>query len=370
MTVADGAARVAPESVAIVNLAAVARNVSRFVSLADGAQVMVVVKANGYGHGAVEVARAAIQGGASWLGVADLAEAFELRDAHIDAPLLAWLHESHENFTAALEARIDIGVSDLGQLESVVRAQQAVGAGPASVHLKLDTGLGRNGADEPNWAALFDEARRLELAGVLRVRGIFSHLANADDSEDSLQLERLHRGIESARRAGLEPQLRHLASTAAALRLPPMRLDLVRIGIGAYGLSPFDDGGSAELGLQPAMTLRSTVVAVAPSSDADFAAHSGIVPLGYGDGIPPQAAGRIHVTGDAGPLLVTRIESDHLVVEPVSPGNDVVRGDAVTLFGDPSEGVTAVDDWARAADTINYEIVTRLGGRVAREYAS
>ena len=367
MTVADSAA---PESVAIVDRSAVARNVSRFVSLADGARVMVVVKANGYGHGAVEAARAAIQGGASWLGVADLAEAFELRDAHIDAPLLAWLHESHENFTAALEARIDIGVSDLAQLQSVSRAQHAVGAGPASVHLKLDTGLGRNGADEPNWAALFDEARRLELAGLLRVRGIFSHLSNADDSEDSLQLERLHRGIEAARRAGLQPQLRHLASTAAALRLPPMRLDLVRVGIGAYGLSPFDDGGSAELGLQPAMTLRSTVVAVAPSSDADFAAHSGIVPLGYGDGIPPQAAGRIHVTGDAGPLLVTRIESDHLVVEPVSPGNDVVRGDAVTLFGDPSEGVTAVDDWARAADTINYEIVTRLGDRVAREYTS
>jgi len=367
VTVADSPA---PESVAIIDRSAVARNVSRFVSLADGARVMVVVKANGYGHGAVEVARAAVEGGAAWLGVADLAEAFELRDAHIDAPVLAWLHESHENFTAALEARIDIGVSDLGQLDSVARAQQSVGAGPASVHLKLDTGLGRNGADEPNWAALFDEARRLELAGLLRVRGIFSHLSNADDSEDSLQLERLHRGIEAARRAGLQPQLRHLASTAAALRLPPMRLDLVRVGIGAYGLSPFDDGGSAELGLQPAMTLRSTVVAVAPSSDADFAAHSGIVPLGYGDGIPPQAAGRIHVTGDAGSLLVTRIESDHLVVEPVSPGTDVVRGDAVTLFGDPEEGFTAVDDWARAADTINYEIVTRLGGRVAREYAS
>ena len=371
MTVADGTARpAAPESAATIDLSAISRNVSRFVSLADGARVMVVVKANGYGHGAVQVARAAIEGGAAWLGVADLAEAFELRDAHIDAPVLAWLHESHENFTAALEARIDIGVSDLGQLESVARAQQAVDAGPASVHLKLDTGLGRNGADEPNWAALFDEARRLELAGLLRVRGIFSHLANANDSEDALQLERLHRGIEAARRAALQPQFRHLASTAAALRLPSTRLDLVRVGIGAYGLSPFDQGGSAELGLQPAMTLRSTVVAVAPSSDADFAAHSGIVPLGYGDGIPPQAAGRIHITGDAGSLLVTRIESDHLVDEPVSPGTDVVRGEVVTLFGDPAAGLTAVDDWARAADTINYEIVTRLGGRVAREYTS
>jgi alanine racemase len=174
--------------------------------------------------------------------------------------------------------------------------------------------------------------------------------------------------VETARQVGLRPRLRHLASTAAALRLPATRLDLVRIGIGAYGLSPLDDANSAELGLRPAMTLRSTIVAVAPSSDADFGAHSGIVPLGYGDGIPPQAAGRIHVTGSCGPLLVTRVESDHLVVEPVSAGADPARGDVVTLFGDPTEGVSSADDWARAADTINYEIVTRLGDRVAREY--
>ncbi|SKA91317.1 alanine racemase [Agreia bicolorata] len=358
----------APDSVALIDLAAVRHNVARFLSLADGAQVMTVVKANAYGHGAVEVARAALDGGATWLGVADLAEAFELRDAGITEPVLAWLHESHENFAAALEAGIDIGVSDLGQLGALAEAQRAVGGAPASVHLKLDTGLGRNGADEPNWRALFAEARRLELAGHLIVRGVFSHLSNADDAEDARQLERLHVGVEAAHQAGLRPQLRHLASTAAALRLPATWLDLVRVGIGAYGLSPLDGVDSAALALRPVMTLRSTIVAVAPSSDADFAARSGIVPLGYGDGIPPQAAGRIHVTGDGGRLLVTRIESDHLVVEPVSPGADSARGDVVTLFGDPAQGVASVDDWARAADTINYEIVTRLGARVARKY--
>jgi alanine racemase len=358
------------ESEAVIDLGAIRHNVGRFVSLAGGARVMTVVKANGYGHGAVEVARAALDGGASWLGVADLAEAFELRDAGIDAPLVAWLHESHENFTAALENRIDIGVSDVDQLASVAEAQRASGGGPASVHLKLDTGLGRNGASEADWAALFDEAGRLEAAGHVAVRGIFSHLSNADDVEDDRQLARLLRGVDVARLAGLAPQLRHLASTAAALRLPHMRLDLVRVGIGAYGLSPFDGESSAALGLRPAMTLHSTVVAVAPSSDADFPARAGIVPLGYGDGIPPQAAGRIHVTGESGTLLVTRIESDHLVVEPVSPGADATRGDVVTLFGDPAHGFTAADEWAAAAGTINYEIVTRLGARIPRRYSA
>jgi alanine racemase len=361
---------IGPESAALIDLGAIRHNVGHFVSVADGARVMVVVKANGYGHGAVDVARAALEGGASWLGVADLAEAIELRDAGIDAPLVAWLHESHEKFAAALENGIDIGVSDVDQLASVAAAHRALGGRPASVHLKLDTGLGRNGAPEGDWVALFDEARRLEESGHLSVRGIFSHLSNADDSEDDRQLARLLRGVDAARRVGLAPQLRHLASTAAAVRLPHTRLDLVRIGIGAYGLSPFDDDSSAALGLRPAMTLRSTVVAVAPSSDADFPARAGIVPLGYGDGIPPQAAGRIHVTGESGTLLVTRIESDHLVVEPVSPGADATRGDVVTLFGDPAEHVTAADDWARAAGTINYEIVTRLGPRIPRRYSA
>jgi alanine racemase len=360
----------ARDSVAVVDLGAIRHNVSSFVALAEGSRVMVVVKANGYGHGAVPVARAAIDGGASMLGVADLSEAFELREAGIDSPVLAWLHESHDNFAAALEAGIAIGVSDLGQLASVAAAQRVVGGGTASVHLKLDTGLGRNGADEPQWSALFSEARRFEIAGVVTVDGIFSHLSNAGDEEDARQLALFDRGIEAARSAGLRPRHRHLASTAATLRLPHTRLDLVRVGIGAYGLSPFDAADSGELGLRPAMTLRSTIVASAPSIDSDFSARSGIVPLGYGDGIPPQAAGRIRVIGDGGALLVTRIESDHLVVEPMSPGADPARGDTVTLFGDPAQGMTAADEWALAAGTINYEIVTRLADRVPREYSA
>jgi alanine racemase len=371
VTVAEYAADIdALESVAVVDLAAVTHNVALLVEAAAGSAVMSVVKANGYGHGAVAVARAALEGGAGWLGVADVVEALELREAGIDAPVLAWLHPPQADFSAALAAGIDLGVSDLDQLGRVAEARRvADGGAVASVHLKVDTGLGRNGADESSWQALFAEARRLELTGQLRVVGIFSHLSNAADDEDARQLGRLHAAIALARQAGLRPVLRHLASTAATLRLPDTRLDLVRTGIGSYGLSPFDDDAGSP-GLRPAMALHSTVVAVAPSSDADFAARSAIVPLGYGDGIPPQTAGRIHITGDAGPLLVTRIESDHLVVEPVSPSYDPVRGDRVTLFGNPQHGLTSVDAWASAAGTINYEIVTRLGSRIPRRYTT
>jgi alanine racemase len=356
-------------SVATVDLAAIAHNVALLKQSASGARLMTVVKANGYGHGAIEVARAALTGGADWLGVASLSEALELRASRIDTPLLAWLHEPGARFDEAVSAGIDIGVSDRAQLDSVASAASAIGNGPASVHLKLDTGLGRNGADEPNWASLFDAARGHERSGLVRVRGIFSHLSNANDDEDARQLDRFTAALATAGVAGLRPELRHLASTAATLRLPQTRLDLVRTGIGSYGLSPFGEGQPVA-GLRPAMTLESTIVAIVPSADDGESARSGVLPLGYGDGIPPQAAGRVHVIAADGPLLVTRVESDHTFVAPVLPGRDVARGDAVTLFGDPALGHISVDTWADAADTINYEIVTRLGARVPRRYSS
>jgi alanine racemase len=358
-----------PVSAATVDLAAIADNVVLLKQHASGAQVMTVVKANGYGHGAVEVARAALAGGADWLGVASLAEALELRASAIDAPLLAWLHEPHARFDEAISAGIDIGVSDRAQLDSVASAAAALAQAPALVHLKLDTGLGRNGADEPNWTRLFEAAHAHERAGVLRVRGIFSHLSNANDDEDTRQLERFTGALAAAGRAGLRPELRHLASTAATLRLPQTRLDLVRTGIGSYGLSPFG-GDQPVLGLRPAMTLASTIVAIVPSVDDSASARSGVIPLGYGDGVPPQAAGRVHVFAAGGPLLVTRVESDHTFVAPTLAGHDVARGDAVTLFGDPALGHTSAEAWADAAGTINYEIVTRLGARVPRRYHS
>ncbi|CAD6004309.1 alanine racemase [Agreia sp. COWG] len=365
-----------PDSQAIIDLAAVRSNVAALIEAAGGSAVMTVVKANGYGHGATQVAAAAVEAGASWLGVADVDEGLELRASGVQAPVLAWLHVPGTRFDEAIGAGLDIAVSDGAQLQSVADSVQRIGrAGVrAQVHIKVDTGLGRNGAGESTWARLFASAATLERAGVLRVRGLFSHLGNASDDEDELQLSRYERALATASGEGVRPQLRHLASTAAALRHPDMRLDLVRTGIGTYGLSPFG-GGEAELNdsmpsLVPVMSLRSRVVAVVPSLDGDGSARSGIVPLGYGDGIPPQAAGSVRVSSAGDLLLVTRIESDHLFVEPLSADGDVARGDIVTLFGDPSHGFTSVDEWAAAAQTINYEIVTRLGAAVERRFSS
>lgn len=288
-----------PLRLATIDLAAVRHNVSTVKSLVGDAEVMAVVKANGYGHGAVEVARAALSAGATWLGVADVDEAVVLREAGLTAPILAWLHDADPHFDVALRYGIDVGVSSVAQLEAAAAAAAVVGAargsvlphphtfgastqvrtgadapnmrvwqddaaagGPARVQIKVDTGLGRNGADEPNWRAVFARAAELEAAGLVRVVGLFSHLSNTSDDEDRAQLARFQGALELAREAALSPTIMHLAATAATFGLPETRLSLVRLGIGMYGVSPFDDVTAAELGLRPAMTLEGRVIAV------------------------------------------------------------------------------------------------------------
>jgi alanine racemase len=352
-----------------LDLGAVAHNIRTIRSAIGPVKVMTVVKARAYGHGAVAVARAAVAAGADWLGVVAIDEAFELRRAGIEAPILAWLHHPEEEFDRAIAADIDLGVNYLGQLDRV-----ADSAGVARVHLKVDTGLGRNGAAEPDWPAFFAAAAAHERAGRLVVRGLWSHLANAGESHDHDQVAVFERAIAGARAAGLVPELTHLASTAGALRLPSARFDLVRIGIGTYGLSPFGDATSADLGLRPALELSAAIVSVkrVPAGSGVSYGYDhrterettlALVPLGYGDGIPRQASGRGPVSIDGRTYRVAgRIAMDQFVVDV---GDDPVEvGDRAVLFGDPALGVPAADDWARAADTINYDIVTRLGGRI------
>lgn len=368
---------------AVVDLGAITRNVEHLRSSIGTPHTMAVVKANGYGHGAIESARAALAGGADWLGVADIDEALALRAAGIDAPVLAWLHDPDADFAPALAAGIDIGVSSLQQLEAVADAAARLSAGrrdalQASVQLKLETGLSRNGASEPEWRALFERARELEQAGGLTVRGIFSHLANTSPEEDALAADRFDRGVAAARAAGLTPQLLHLAASAAALRLPRARYSMVRLGISIYGLSPFDDCTSAELGLTPAMTLRGRVAAV-----RRVPANSGVsygytyrtseettlvlVPLGYADGVPRAASNAAPVTINGVRAQVSgRIAMDQFVVDVRDSRVEV--GNEAVLFGDPGTGAPSADDWARAAGTINYEVVTRIGPRVPRTY--
>jgi alanine racemase len=353
-----------------IDLDAVRHNVRTLVDAA-GVPGMAIVKADGYGHGAVEVGRAALEGGASGLGVADVTEALSLRAAGISAPLLAWIHGRDADFGAAVAQGVELGVSTLEQLERAA----AVGA---TVQLKTDTGLSRNGVAEDALQAVFEAAARLERSTGLRVRGLFSHLANAGQDEDQAQVAAFGTHVAAARAAGLDPEVLHLASTAGALRVPSARFDQVRLGIGIYGLSPFDDVAGTALGLRPVMELSAEIVAVrrVPAGRGVSYGYTyrtagdttlALVGIGYADGVPRQAS-------NAGPLTVNgarvtvsgRIAMDQFVIDV---GDAAVKvGDRAVLFGDPATGAPSADEWAAAASTINYEIVTRIGPRVRRRY--
>lgn len=337
--------------------------------------VMAVVKANAYGHGAIAVALAAQDGGVDWLGVADIGEALELRSAGVTAPILAWLHGQDADFAAAIAAEVSIGISSLAQLRAVADAALALRR-VASVQLKLDTGLSRNGIGAGEWADVFVAAREAELAGALRVDGLFSHLSNASPADDAAQCALFDRGIAAAKALGLSPALLHIAATAAALSLPAARYSMVRIGIGIYGLSPWGDALPDGLDLVPVMTLTARIAAVrrvlagtAASYDYTWRAERDttlvLVPLGYADGIPRQASGRASVSiGGVVHPVVGRIAMDQFIVDVGDA--EVHTGDEVVLFGDPTRGVPSAENWADAAGTINYEIVTRIGQRVPR----
>lgn len=361
--------------VAAVSTAAISHNVETLRALVAPVQVMAVVKADGYGHGAVESARAALAGGANWLGVADLNEAFALRAAGIDAPLLAWLHQPGAAFGEAVRAKIDLGVSSLAQLNEVAATSDT-----AYVHLKVDTGLHRNGAFLDEWHQFFEAAVAHELAGRIRVRGLWSHLANAGAEHDLEQIEQFSAAIAMAESVGLRPDLRHLAASEGAIKHPAARFDLVRVGISSYGLAPSADVDIAALGLVPAMTLSAPVVSVkrVPAGSGVSYGYAyrcerdttlALVPVGYADGIPRHASNRgpVSINGVLG-RVAGRVAMDQIVVDMGDA--TVAIGDQAVLFGNPATAVPSADDWAEAADTINYEIVTRMGPRVTRRYES
>jgi len=360
-----------------IDVEAIADNVRHLRRLTDS-EVIAVVKADGYGHGAFRSAVAALQGGATRIGVADVAEALALRRAGIRAPILAWLHAPGETFHDAIAADIELGISGLDQLLQVAAA--APTSRPVSVHLKIETGLSRNGIAPADYRVVFAEAARLERIGKLTVVGLFSHLSNTSPEDDRAALAVFQEGVVLAASAGLHPPLRHIAATHAAIAMPESRMGCVRIGIGIYGLSPFADRSSADLGLRPAMTLRSVVAAVrrvpagtGVSYGYDYRTERdttlALVPLGYADGVPRQASGSGPVRiGGAEYRVAGRIAMDQFVVDVGDA--PVAVGDEVVLFGDPTLGFPAASDWADAAGTIDYEIVTRIGPRVPRVQVS
>ncbi|MGK3954266.1 alanine racemase [Microbacterium sp. I2] len=358
---------------ATVDVGAIADNVRHLRRLTQS-EVIAVVKADGYGHGAVRSAAAALEGGATRLGVSDITEALALRRGGIDASVLAWLHPPGADFARAAAEGIELGISSLDQLQQAAAAASA--DRPVSVHLKLETGLSRNGIAPADYRVVFAEAARLERIGKLRVIALFSHLSNASADDDRAALRTFEEAVGEAATLGLAPPLRHIAATHAAIALPESRLGCVRIGIGIYGLSPFDDRSSADLGLRPAMTLRGTVAAVrrVPAGTGvsyGYAYHTdcdttlALVPLGYADGVPRQASGGGPVViGGRRHTVAGRIAMDQFVVDVGD--TPVAVGDEAVLFGDPTLGAPAATEWADAAGTINYEIVTRVGSRVPR----
>lgn len=356
---------------AVVDLAAIRDNVGEIAARVRPAAVLAVVKADAYGHGAVEVARAAVEGGAEWLGVADIREALEVRTAGIDVPVLAWLHDAEADFATAAAAWIDLGVNSLDQLE------RAAAAG-ATVHLKVDTGLSRNGIPRSEFPRVAARAAELERAGSLGVRGVFSHLANGGAAADAAQLAAFEEALSIAADAGLAPEVRHLASSEAALTRPETRFDLVRIGIAMYGLEADASVRPSDYALRPAMRFESHVAAVrrVPAGtgvsyglvEATHAATTlALVPAGYADGIPRSATGRAEVLlGGARRRVIGRIAMDQFVVD--AGDAPVAVGDPVVVWGDPARGEPSADEWAEWAGTIGYEIVTRVGPRVPRRF--
>jgi alanine racemase len=352
-----------------------------------GGDLITVIKANGYGHGREIVARAAMEAGTSLLAVADLEEALQLRDAGIDAPLLCWLHGQAVDFTEALARRVEIGISHIDQLEHLAQARTArmhrgsVGADhPGTIQLKLDTGLSRNGASQGEWKHLFSRAADLEREGAVRIRGVFSHLANAGDEADRAQAAQFDKAITMLGELGVDPPMKHLAASAATLRSPHLFYNTVRVGMATFGLSPFAGVTSAELGLKPAMRLRSQIVSLRDVPEGTGVSYGynyrtseatvlGLVPIGYADGMPRalnNSGATVSIHGQHRPI-VGRIGMDQCIVDlGVELGSRVSVGDDVILFGDPERGEPPVEEWADRLHTINYEVVASLGPRVRR----
>ncbi|MCX4470018.1 Alanine racemase [Micromonospora sp. MW-13] len=360
-----------------VDLDAIRENVTR-LRAGTSAEVMAVVKADGYGHGMVPSARAALDAGADWLGVCTLDEALTLRRAGLTAPVLAWLLAPGLRLHEGVAAGVDLAAASLPQLDEMVEASRRADR-PARLHLKIDTGLARGGATVADWPALLEAAAKAQADGLVEVVGVWSHFVYADlpgHPTIDRQLAVFHEGLDMVERAGLRPRYRHLANSAATLTRSDTHFDLVRPGVAVYGLSPV---AGERFGLRPAMTARARVMLtkrVPAGSGVSYGhtyltesdANLAVVPLGYADGVPRHASngGPVQLAGKRRSVS-GRVCMDQFVVDC---GDDpVAAGDVVTLFGPGTDGEPTADDWADAAGTINYEIVTRFGGvRVPRVY--
>jgi alanine racemase len=370
--------RTARDREAFVDLGAITANVAALCELVRGSQVLAAVKADGYGHGMVPAARAALAGGAAWLGVADLDEAVALRRAGITAPVLCMM--AFGDPTEAVRHEIDLAAGSIASVAAVEAAAVRAGVrARARLHLKADTGLSRGGATPADWPGVVAAALDAQARGSVQVVGLWSHFACADipgHPSIAAQLTAFADAIAVAEKAGVTPEVRHIANTAAALTVPESRYDLVRFGGAIYGLSTLP--GGAPSWLRPVMTLRARLAMVkrVPAGTGVSYGHRyvtarettlGLVPLGYADGVPRGAAGLplASVRGRRWPVAGT-VCMDQFVVdfgdEPVAAGDEVV------LFGPGDDGEPTAQEWGEALGTISYDIATGIGARVPRAY--
>jgi alanine racemase len=364
---------------AIVDLAAIRHNTAGLKDHVSPAGVMGVVKSDGYGHGMIPAANAALAGGASWLGVISVAEALALRAAGITAPVLVLLDNPEAPHADAIAQGVDLSVTTARTLSRVVAAASAAGRA-ARVHLKVDTGLSRGGAAAADWPGLVDAALAAEALGQLAITGLWSHLACADlpgHASVEGQLAAFGDALELAEKAGARPEVRHLANTPATLTLPRTWYDLVRPGGGLYGLSTLP-GGAAPEWMRPAMTARTRLIQVkrVPEGSGVSYGHRyhtasettlGLVPVGYAEGVPRAASGaaQVQLNGRRWTIAGTVCMNQFVI----DLGDAAARaGDEVLLFGPGDAGEPTAQEWAEALGTISYEIVTGFGAHWPRSY--
>jgi len=347
-----------------IDLARIQSNYRKLKALVAPSEVMAIVKANAYGHGMHEVAQALEEISADALGVADLEEAIALRAAGIKSRLMCWILSVEDDFAMAAEQDIELGVSNFEVLEAVLSANVK------NLHIKVDTGLGRAGFAKSQWPEVFEK-----LSG--KTIGLFSHLSNTSEAEDRKQEQMFLEAEAVALEAGVKLSQRHLAATAGALSYPSMRFDMVRCGIGLYGLNPWDDRDHSQYQLQPVMRAISEVVNLkrVPAGQGvsygyryrtDQETTLALVPFGYSEGMPRIAVGAKVLIAGKQFEISGRVAMDQFVVDVGD--HKVELGAEVVIFGDPARGEPAAEELGASAGTINYEIVTRIGGRAKRVY--
>jgi alanine racemase len=365
---------------AVVDLGTIEHNVRVLCEHAGSAQVMAVVKADGYGHGATQVARAALSAGAAELGVATVDEALALRADGITAPVLAWLHPPGMDFGPALLADVQIAVSSVRQLDEVLDTVHRTGR-TATVTVKVDTGLNRNGVAPAHYPTMLTALRRAVAEDAVRLRGLMSHMVYADQPDNPIndvQARRFTDMLAQARDQGVRFEMAHLSNSSATMSRPDLAFDMVRPGIAVYGLSPVPQLG--DMGLIPAMTVKCAVALVKSIRAGESVSYGhtwtaqcdtnlALLPIGYADGVFRSLGGRLDVliNGRRRPN-VGRICMDQFVVD-LGPGQlDVAEGDEAILFGPGTSGEPTAQEWADLLGTIHYEVVTSPRGRITRTY--